>query len=172
MKEVVYYGPKDVRVESRDEPACGAGEVRVRVDACAVCGTDMKSYLVGNPRLKAPIVMGHEFTGVVDKIGDGVEGLALGDRVVMATSISCGKCCYCERGWLNLCADVAPMGFSYHGGMAGYTTIPARAIANGHVVKVPPDVPPEHAALAEPVSCAVNSVENCGVREGDTVVVV
>jgi L-iditol 2-dehydrogenase len=172
MKSVVYYGPKDVRVEDRDVPDCGAGEIRVKVDACAVCGTDMKSYLVGNPRLKAPIVMGHEFTGVIDTVGDGVTGFAAGERVVMATSISCGECYYCKKGWRNLCADVTPMGFGYDGGMAEYTVIPARAVVNGHVIKVPGDVPPEHAALAEPTSCAVNSIENCNVEKGDTVVVV
>lgn len=90
----------------------------------------------------------------------------------MATSVSCGRCAYCERGWPNLCADLAPMGFSYPGGMAEFVTVPARALAGGHVVKVPAGVKPEHAALAEPLSCCVNAAENCGSREGDTVVVV
>ena len=137
MRAVVYYAPQDVRNETRPVPTAGAGELRVKVDACAVCGTDLKSYVSGNPRLKAPIVMGHEFTGLIDTVGEGVEGFSVGDRVVMATSISCGECYYCKRGWNNLCVDLAPMGFSYHGGMAEYTVIPARALKNGHVIKVP-----------------------------------
>ncbi len=172
MKGVVYYAPGDIRVEDVAMPTNGADELLVKVDACAVCGTDLKSMLVGNPRIQAPRVMGHEFTGVIEQVGSEVEGFEAGERIVMATSVSCGECFYCKRGHNNLCAELAPMGFSYEGGMAEYIVIPARAIRNGHVVKVPADVKPEHAALAEPLSCAVNSCENCNVQAGDTVVVI
>ena len=172
MKAVVYYAPGDVRVEEVAVPEAAAGELRVKVVACAVCGTDLKSYKHGNPRIKAPLAMGHEFTGLVDTVGAGAEGFSVGERVVMATSISCGRCRYCRQGWRNLCVDLAPMGFSYPGGMAEYTVIPQRALANGHVVKVPAGIPAEQAALAEPLSCAVNSVRQCNVRSGDVVVVV
>ena len=172
MRAVVYHGPTDVRVEDVDAPVCSNDEIRVKVDACAVCGSDLKAYLVGNPRIKPPRVMGHEFTGLVETVGPDMEGFAVGERVVMATSVSCGTCFYCRRGHRNLCAEVAPMGFSYDGGMADYVTVPARALQNGHVIKVPEGVPAVHAALAEPVSCCVNSLENCNIAEGDTVVVV
>lgn len=172
MKAVVYYAPKDLRVETIPVPSCGDDEIRVKVDACAVCGTDLKSYLVGNPRIQAPLVSGHEFTGIVQTIGEKVDGFSLGDRIVMATSVSCGECYYCKQGWRNLCANVAPMGFSYPGGMAEYVTIPARALNNGHVIKVPAHIKAEHAALAEPVSCTVNAMENCGIQPDDTVVVI
>jgi L-iditol 2-dehydrogenase len=172
MKAVVYYAPKDMRVETIPVPSCGEQEIRVKVDACAVCGTDLKSYHVGNPRIKAPLVSGHEFTGLVETIGRQVKEFALGDRIVMATSVSCGECYYCRQGWRNLCQNVAPMGFSYPGGMAEFVTIPERALKNGHVIKVPAHVKAEHAALAEPVSCTVNAMENCNVRPGDTVVVI
>jgi len=172
MKAVVYHAPGDVRVQAVPVPRVGAGELRVKVDACAVCGSDLKSYKVGNPRIQPPLTMGHEFTGVIDTVGEGVEGFALGERIVMATTISCGECFYCRRGWRNICKNLAPMGFSYPGGMAEWCVIPERAIVNGHVVKVPAHVPAEHAALAEPVSCAVNCMGNCGLAEGDTVVVV
>jgi len=173
MKAVVYYAPGDIRVEDNvPVPPCADDEIRARVDACAVCGTDLKAFNHGNPRIKAPKVMGHEFTGVLDTVGAKVSGFDVGDRVVMATSVSCGECYYCRQGWTNLCVDLAPMGFTYEGGMAQYVTIPARALSSGHAVKVPEDVPAEHAALAEPLSCAVNSCENCGVQEGDTVVVI
>ena len=172
IKGVVYHAPGDIRVEQVPMPECGPGELLVKVDACAVCGTDLKSMLAGNPRIKAPKVMGHEFTGLIEEVGAEVGGFAAGDRVVMATSVSCGECFYCQRGHNNLCAELAPMGFSYEGGMAEYVVIPARAIRNGHVIKVPEGVPPEHAALAEPLSCAVNSLENCGIEDGDTVVVI
>jgi len=185
MQAVVYHAPGDIRVEDIPQPECGPGELLVRVDACAVCGTDLKSRQHGNPRIKAPLVMGHEFTGIVveSRVAEGctegcTEGCSapglvpvLGDRVVMATSISCGQCYYCRRGWRNLCENLAPMGFSYPGGMAEYVAIPALALQGGHVIKVPPHVEAKCAALAEPVSCAVNCVKQCGVQQGDTVLV-
>lgn len=172
MQAVMYYGIKDIRIETILQPECGPGEVRVKVDACAVCGTDLKSYFNGNPRIKAPLPIGHEFTGLIDVVGENVIGFANGERVVMATSISCGECYYCRRGWTNLCQNLAPMGFTYPGGMAEYVTIPARAIQNGHVIKIPAGIDPVFASLAEPVSCAVNAAENCAIQPGDTVVVV
>ncbi len=102
MKAVVYYSPGDIRVEQVDVPECGDDEIRIKIDACAVCGTDLKSYKHGNPRIKAPLTMGHEFTGIVETLGGDVSGFEIGDRVVMATSVSCGKCCYCQKGWRNL----------------------------------------------------------------------
>ena len=189
MQAIVYHAPGDIRVEDIPRPVPGPGELLVRVDACAVCGTDLKSRKHGNPRIKAPLVMGHEFTGiVVEGIGDREKGIgdsnpsslspipyplspAPGDRVVMATSVSCGQCYYCRRGWRNLCDNLAPMGFTYPGGMAEYVVIPALALEGGHAVKVPSHVDAKHAALAEPVSCAVNSVRMCDVQPGDTVLV-
>ncbi len=177
MKAVVYYGRNEVRVEEVPMPACGAGELRVRVEACAVCGSDLKTFQSGNPRMKPPITMGHEFCGRIDEVGAGVRGFAVGERVVMATSVSCGECFYCRRGWSNLCTNLKPMGFAFPGGMAEYVVIPELAVRNGHVVKVPAlpagaPLAPEQAALAEPVSCAVNCAQICGIAEGDTVVVV
>ncbi len=171
MQAVVYYAPGDIRVEEIPIPQAGPDELRVKIDACAVCGTDLKSYKQGNPRIKAPLPMGHEFTGLVDMVGQRVQGFAIGERVVMATTVSCGRCRYCREGWRNLCLDLAPMGFTYPGGMAEYTVIPARALENGHVIKVPPGIPAEQAALAEPLSCAVNSIRQCNLRQGDVVVV-
>ena len=172
MQAVVYHAPGDIRVEELPTPECGADTLLVKVDACAVCGTDWKSFKHGNPRIKAPLTMGHEFTGLVAQVGRQAEGgFAVGDRIVMATSISCGSCFYCRRRWPNLCVDLAPMGFTFAGGMAEYVVIPALALRNGHVVKTPRDLPPEHAALSEPVSCAVNSLQQCDLQQGDTVLV-
>ncbi|MDR1339557.1 MAG: alcohol dehydrogenase catalytic domain-containing protein [Prevotellaceae bacterium] len=172
MKAVVFYAPGDIRVEEVGCPACGAGEALVKVDACAVCGSDMKAAVSGNVRIKPPRIMGHEFTGLIVRKGEMVEGYSAGDRVVMATSISCGECYYCRHGHSNLCVNLAPMGYSFDGGMAEYVTIPEQAILNGHLIKTPASLPAEVAALAEPVSCAVNSIEQCSVKQGDTVVVI
>jgi L-iditol 2-dehydrogenase len=193
MKAVVFHAPNDIRVEDVPKPVRAQGELLVKVDACAVCGSDLKAAMSGNVRIKPPRTMGHEFTGIVIEADPETTTAAaatslsaasaattaaapapvkIGDRVVMATSVSCGQCAYCQRGLTNLCADLAPMGFSYHGGMAEFVAIPARAVANGHVIVTPPGIPADLAALAEPVSCAVNSVGQCKIEPGDTVVVV
>ncbi|MDR1493885.1 MAG: zinc-dependent dehydrogenase [Planctomycetaceae bacterium] len=173
MKAIVYYAPNDIRVEDVPKPECGDGELLVKADACAVCGTDLKSRMHGNPRIKAPLIMGHEFTGIIEQISPSATGnFHVGDRIVMATSVSCGQCYYCRRGWRNLCENIAPMGFSYPGGMAEYVAIPVAALKGGHVIKVPPHVEAKYAALAEPVSCAVNCASQCNVQSGDTVLVI
>ncbi|MDP6636939.1 MAG: alcohol dehydrogenase catalytic domain-containing protein [Phycisphaerae bacterium] len=174
MKAVRYYGPGDVRVEQIPVPVCGSDEMLVKIEACAVCGSDLKTSKVGNPRMKEGAVMGHEFCAIVQEVGPDAEAgdLKIGDRIVMATSIACGECLYCRRGWRNICQNVKPMGFAYDGGMAEYTIIPPAALRGGHVVKVPEGLTAEHAALAEPISCAVNSLEQCNIEEGDTVLVV
>jgi len=172
MKAIEYYAPGDIRAGSVPMPQCGADEIRAKVDACAVCGTDLKTYLHGNPRIKAPRIMGHEFTAIVETVGEKIKDFQAGQRIVMATSVSCSACSYCSRGLNNLCLNLSPMGFSYNGGMAEYITIPSQALKNRHVVKVPEGVKAEHAALAEPVSCAVNACGNCHLKQGDAVLVV
>ena len=172
MKAVLYYSPGDIRVENINQPPCGTGELLVKVEACAICGSDMKTVVSGNPRIKPPRIMGHEFVGTIVETGPLTSGFRAGERIVMATSISCGHCLYCRKGWYNLCTELAPMGYAYDGGMAEYVLIPSRAVKNGHVVKVSGHLPAKIAALAEPVSCAVHAVENCRIMEGDTVVVI
>jgi L-iditol 2-dehydrogenase len=171
MKSVRYYGPKDIRIDEIPVPEIKTDELLVKIEACAVCGSDLKSFNVGNPRMKPPIVMGHEFTGTIVEAGTKVADFAINDRIVMATSVSCGDCLYCKKGWTNLCVNLAPMGFYFNGGMAEYTVIPSRAINNGHVVKVPNDLKADYAALAEPLSCAVNSIDKCDIQKGDTVLI-
>jgi L-iditol 2-dehydrogenase len=172
MKAVVFYAPGDIRVEDVKKPVCADDEILVKVDACAVCGSDMKAAATGNVRIKPPRIMGHEFTGLIVQTGKNTLGYNIGERVVMATSISCGQCRYCRNGAQNLCINLSPMGYGYDGGMAEYVVIPAQAIANGHLITVPPTLTADVAALAEPVSCAVNAVGQCAIKQGDTVLVI
>ena len=90
MKAVRYYGKEDLRVEDIARPEPEKGELLVKVQACAICGTDLKAYFSGNPRIKPPQTVGHEFVGEIVELGAGTEGFAVGERVTMATSISCG----------------------------------------------------------------------------------
>lgn len=150
---VAYYAPGDIRVMPASIPEPASGEVVIRVEACAICGTDVKTYINGNSRLAPEITMGHEFCGTVERIGSGVLAVTPGDRVTMATTIGCGTCLYCKQGKTNLCANVEAMGFHHDGAMAPYVNIPAKAVSN--LVNVG-DLPAEVAALSEPLSCCIN----------------
>jgi L-iditol 2-dehydrogenase len=118
MTAAVYRGQNDVRMETVPVPEIGPGELLVRVEACAICGTDIKSFRNGNPRIQPPQTMGHEFVGTVAAAGEGALGPRPGARVVMATTIGCGECRYCRAGRSNLCRKAEAMGFHYPGAMA------------------------------------------------------
>ena len=155
---VVYRAPKDVVIERMEAPPpVRRGELRVQVEACAICGTDIKSFHKGNSRIRPPQTMGHEFAGTIDAAGEGAAGPALGARVVMATTIGCGECRYCRAGRSNLCRMAEAMGFHYPGAMAPWVVIPERAVRLGHLVEVG-DLEAGVAALAEPLSCVVNGL--------------
>lgn len=164
---VVYYAPKDVRIERMDIlPALEAGDLLVEVEACAICGTDIKSYNKGNPRIKPPMTMGHEFVGKVYSIGGtAVNGSPkIGERVVMATTIGCGECGYCRAGKSNLCRQAEAIGFHYPGAMAPYVRIPAKAVRLGHLAVVG-DLDAKIASIAEPLSCVVNGFSRLPMAE-------
>jgi L-iditol 2-dehydrogenase len=155
---VTYYAPLDVRIEEMDVmPDVGKGDVLLEIEACAICGTDIKSFLSGNPRIKPPQIMGHELCGTIIKIGQDVDNYRIGQRVTMATTIGCGDCIYCNAGRTNLCRKSQAMGFHYPGAMAPYIRIPAIAVQQNHLVDVG-DLDATLAALGEPLSCVINSL--------------
>lgn len=156
--KVVFYAPGDIRIEPMyDKPSPGKGEILVRVEACAVCGTDVKSFVHGNPHITPPQTIGHEFCGIIESLGSDVEGYLPGSRVVMATSMGCGTCRFCKEGRSNLCLHLEAIGFYCPGGMAPYLIIPERGVRLRHLVEVG-DLDPVVASLAEPMSCVVNDV--------------
>ncbi|MHB9071632.1 MAG: alcohol dehydrogenase catalytic domain-containing protein [Sedimentisphaerales bacterium] len=171
MKAVRFYDKGDIRVEDIAVPEIENGGLLVKVEACAICGTDLKMYLSGNPRVKPPQTIGHEFVGEIVKIGDDVRGFAAGERITMATSISCCKCDCCRAGFTNRCENLKPVSYDYPGAFAEYIAIPPAGVEGGNVVKVTADAG-DIAALAEPISCAINAQILANVKIGDTVVVV
>lgn len=171
MKSAVYYGPGDIRVEDRPEPTPTKDNLIVSVHCCAICGTDLKLSTVGNPRCHPPRIIGHEMVGKIEHVGSEVEGFSIGERVTLATTVACGDCPYCALGLGNMCPNSKPISYDYDGAFAEYLAIPPSAIAGGNVIKVPDSVPDEAAALAEPISCAINSQELAGVKSGDRVLI-
>lgn len=127
MKAVVLPGDETVVVRELPTPTAGAGEVLIQVKASAICGSDLSVYrgaaLVGD-KLEFP-VPGHEITGVVAGLGDGVTGLDLGDRVAVYLAVGCLRCEYCLQGQLMLCPSLRTIGFDLQGGDAEYIAVPA-----------------------------------------------
>lgn len=171
MKAVCFYKKSDLRVEDVPAPACEPGGILIKIEACAICGTDVKAHQKGDPRIPAGQIIGHEFVGAVIEVGHGVHGFSAGERVTMATSISCGQCNWCRCGFQNRCMSLKPISRTYPGAFAEYMAIPPAGVAGGNVVKVPESLG-DLAALAEPLSCALNAQKLAGVKPGDTVVVI
>jgi L-iditol 2-dehydrogenase len=172
MKAAIYYGPRDIRIESVPAPSAGPGEVVLRVRRCSVCGTDKRIFTHGQKNVIPPTTTGHEIVGVVSEIGPGVDpSIALGQTVVVATVVGCGHCIYCQRRQFNLCDSFTALGYDYAGGFAEYVKIPKAAVAQGNIIQVPAGMSVERAALVEPLSCCLNGQEYVNAQPGDRALV-
>lgn len=170
MKAVVYYAANDIRVEDRPAPQLNDNNMIAKVKCCALCGTDLKIWTAGNPRCHPPRILGHEMIAGIEQVGKNVKGFSPGEKITFATTIACNDCAYCAAGLQNVCPNSKPISYDFDGGLAEYIEVPAEAIAGGNVIKLAEDIG-EEAALCEPLSCAINSQEIVGVKEGDFVLV-
>ena len=169
MQAAVLHGREDVRIENVPVPRAAVGELVVRVGAALTCGTDLKVFRRGYHArmIVPPALFGHEMAGTIVEAGEGVEDFVPGGRVVALNSAPCGQCYFCERGQENLCDDL----LFNNGAYAEFIRIPERIVAK-NTLHVPDHVPLEHAALTEPLACAVHGFMDCGPRPGDTVAVI
>ncbi len=173
MKAALLRGIEDLEFsEDFPKPKPGKGELLVKVRACAVCGTDIKVYHYGHRLIQFPRITGHELSGEVVEVGEGVSGLFPGDRVQVAAAIPCGECYYCQRGWQSMCANLTAIGYHYDGGFAEYLLVPEKALRNGCVNRIPQGLSFDEAALAEPLACCINGQEISRVGFGDTVLII
>ena len=127
MKTLTYLGPRNMELQDAPEPEPAVGEVRVRISATAICGSDLHGFREASPRRIPPLVMGHEVVGTIDAIGEGVATELVGRRVVVMPVVSCGTCELCAEGRPNLCPNRVLMGMNFPGGFAEACTVPADA---------------------------------------------
>ena len=169
MQAAVLHGREDIRIEHVPVPEAAPGELIVRVGAALTCGTDLKVFRRGYHArmIVPPALFGHELAGTVVQAGQDVENFAPGDRVVALNSAPCGQCYFCQRNQENLCDDL----LFNNGAYAEFIRIPARIVAK-NTLKVPDHVPLEHAALTEPLACAVHGFEDSHPHPGDTVAII
>jgi threonine dehydrogenase-like Zn-dependent dehydrogenase len=178
MRAAVYHGVRDVRVEEVPFPGVlGPGDVLIAPSMAAICGSDASEYAHGPHQVPlhrphpgsghvGPVTIGHEFVGRVEALGEGVQGLAVGDRVVSGAGVSCGECVWCRAGRTNLCATYYTLGMSAPGGLAEQVLSPASIC-----VAVPDGVPDVAAAMAQPLAVAIHALDRGGVGPGLTVAV-
>jgi L-iditol 2-dehydrogenase len=168
MRKAVLRGPEVVEIVNVDLPECPEGGVIVKVEACAVCGTDVESYFHGQRMAQLPTELGHELSGTIRLVGGGVHSFKVGDRVVLNQSVPCGQCPDCEKGHENLCDRTLRIG----GGFADYIEIPPVVLSKGNLLRLPDSVSFPAATLTEAFAAVVHAQELLDVRLGDTVLVI
>jgi L-iditol 2-dehydrogenase len=172
VKVATFYAPGDIRLDDVEEPRVSAGEVKIRVRACSMCGTDVKISHSGHPNMSPPQVMGHEIAGEITDVGEGVEGWAAGDRVQVIAAIPDGTCEECRAGRMTVCPHQLSMGYQFPGGFAEYMIVPREVLAVDGLNRIPDGLGFAEASVAEPLACVLNGQELARVGDGDTVVVI
>ncbi len=167
MSALRLHAPGDLRLDEVPIPSPGVGEVLVKVHRCGICGTDLHIAKGHFPAPNLPLTLGHEFSGTVVALGDGVSDVGVGARVVVDINIACGHCYFCTRGQKLFCPSVAQLGVHRAGGLAEYVTAPA---TNLHFL--PSELSLDTAAYVEPLACAIHGQDRIGIRSGDSVLVI
>lgn len=171
MLAYIYAPNGQLTLLDRPRPVVKAGSVIIKVLACSVCGTDLRTYLHGSGKITPGRIIGHEFCGEIMEIGGEVNGFAVGDRITAAPAIGCGNCRLCKSSATNMCDSLQTIGFQYDGAFAEFMAIPAQAFNMGNVYKVPDNISAKEATLAEPVACCLNAQEFLNIAQDDFVVV-
>ncbi|HKM95404.1 MAG TPA: Zn-dependent oxidoreductase [Buttiauxella sp.] len=166
MKSITIQQPEKLVIEERPVPQPLPYEVRIRVSSAGICGSDVHIYRGHNPFAKYPRVIGHEFFGHIDAVGEGVDSSRIGERVVGDPVVSCGHCYPCLVGRPNVCAELQVIGVHRDGGFSEYITLPAK---NAHVV--PQSIPDNEATMVEPFTIAANICSQLNPGPLDTALV-
>jgi len=167
MKAAVWHGGKDVRIEEVPDPKVNTDDVLVRVKSVGICGSDAHAFEGKSKRRIPPLILGHEFAGIVADVGTRVHDFQNGDRVVVEPTISCGVCEPCSNGRTNICVEIRFIGLHIPGAFAEYIAVPARKC-----YKLPDNVSFDEAALVEPLSVATHAVNMTPTRVGDNLLII
>ncbi len=163
MKAAYYGGSRQIDIRACVPVTPGPGQVRVRVSHCGICGTDLHVYLGDlDHRLRLPEVIGHEGSGTIAELGPGVEGLAVGQPVVVMPIISCGQCPACVAGDYHVCHQLKVIGIEAPGAMQSSWTVPAHL-----VFPLPAGMDLQQAALVEPVAVACHDIRTGALQKGE-----
>ena len=170
MKAAVFKGVNNIAIETRPVPECPSGGLLVKVEACGICGSDIRNFHSGLKNNATDQILGHEIAGLVVS-SDSVR-FREGDRVALAPDVSCGGCWYCKCGLVNLCDNHRMLGTHFPGGFAQYLALEQIVLSRGFVEPVPDGMPPVHAAFAETAAAVLACQRRCNVSLGDVVVII
>jgi L-iditol 2-dehydrogenase len=175
MQAAVYRGVNDIRMETVPVPQIGTGELLIRVHTCGVCGTDLKKIATGSH--SAPRIFGHETSGVIVAVGDGVTSYKTGDRVMVFHHIPCRECYYCQHKVFAQCPTYKKVGVTagYEpsgGGFAEYVRVMDWIVERGGVVRIPDGVSYEQASFIEAVNTCMKGIETLALKKDETVLVI
>jgi L-iditol 2-dehydrogenase len=167
MLVAVYHNNRDVRVEDVPKPEIGADEILLKVMASGICGTDVVEWY----RLpKAPRVLGHEATGIIDEVGEKVTKYKVGDRVFVSHHVPCNKCRYCLKGAHTACETLHTTNY-YPGGFSQYIRVPKINVETG-VYRLPANMSFEEGTFIEPLGCVVRGQRLAGINKDDTLLII
>ncbi|MBU8901916.1 MAG: alcohol dehydrogenase catalytic domain-containing protein [Victivallales bacterium] len=157
MKAAIIKKPGVIAIEDIETPKPAKGEILLKVDACALCGTDQR-VLKGEKYVDVPIV-GHEVTGTVEAVGPEVQNINIGERYAVQTVIGCGHCAWCKISRENLCENgFKAIGYQWNGGFAEYMIMPELGVKQGCLIPIPDTISDEEGTIIEPLSCCVNGM--------------
>ncbi|MBC7342127.1 MAG: alcohol dehydrogenase catalytic domain-containing protein [Clostridia bacterium] len=167
MRAVRYVAPETIKVEDIPVPSLGPGEALVKVAYTGLCGSDLPIYKGIHPRVKPPLVVGHEIAGTLAEINaEGYNECQVGDLVAVNPLLFCGHCQPCRTGNWHVCKTLGLTGIDADGGFAEYVKVPVHQL-----VKLNPEIPMDRAALTEPVAVAVHAIRRSKMQLGDAVAV-
>lgn len=172
MRATVFEGVEKLIVREVPIPKCEKDGILVKVEACGICGSDIRNYHSGLRSGIKEQIIGHEIAGVVVEIGSNVKRFKVLDKVAIAPDVSCGECYYCKRGLVNLCVDHKMVGTHFPGGFSQYVYLPAIVLNRGMVHHMPEGLAFDEATLSEPASSVIACQEYNNIGPGDTVVII
>ena len=168
MKQVKLISVEKFQEEEVDIPRPNDNQVLIKVKACGICGSDIHSYTGHHPLVKPPIVLGHEYSGIIKEVGDKVEGLKKGDLVTAEIVVNCGKCYACTHGKYQICEEGKYFGnIGINGAMAEYVVMEYDKIH-----KLPENISPQQGAMVEPAAVGVHAVRSSKFCLGDVALVI
>lgn len=173
MKALVVHAPQSYAVEDVPLPQCPPGGMLVKVNACALCGSDLRTLRSGHRRVTLPWIIGHEICATVVEKGSACIGAwGVGEMLAIGPLAYCGTCEYCASERFELCTGSREIAQAWPGGFADFLAVPEECVRHGSIHRVPVGMDPAFAAISEPLSSCINAQEKGAVSAGDTVVII
>lgn len=169
-KAATWLAPSRIAVSEFQIPEISDGEILVKVYACSVCGSDIRIFKNGNPRVAPGQIIGHEIAGQIVAL-KGATRFSVGDNVSIGADVPCASCEFCDSGHCNCCRKNLAIGHQLEGGFTDYIKLDASTVENGPIQKFASSISFDQAALAEPLACCINGYEKCGGGELDSVLI-